>query len=396
MDVESPDTRGSTSYFASSGRETEEEVRRQARAVANAPLLQAVIDAMSQLVLIVNERRQVVAVNRQVRAMFPDNGAPWIGKRPGELFGCVHPPEGPDGCGTARFCATCGAVEAILQGSKQQEQVTRECRLSVQAPGGIQAIDLRVTATPVAVNADRLTVCAVEDISDRKRLAVLQRMFFHDVLNTAGGIKGYAEMLSNELSSHPRWGEDVRQMMVLAAHLIDEIRAQRDLVYAESGDLPVRPAQLEIRRFLENLCSMFRSHPLASDRQLLLGQVAGGEIVTDGLLLARVLGNMIKNALEAVAPGKAVTVACADRGAEVEFSVHNPSLMPPDVQLQVFQRSFSTKQEAGRGIGTHSMKLLGERYLRGKVSFTSREPEGTTFVIRLPKVFPGAGDAAGP
>ena len=175
---------------------------------------------MSQIVLIVNERRQVVAVNRQVRNMFPENGARWVGKRPGELFGCVHPPEGPDGCGTARFCATCGAVEAILQGGKQQEQVTRECRLRVQSPGGTQAFDLRVTATPVAVNTDRLTVCAIEDISDRKRLAVLQRMFFHDVLNTAGGIKGYAEILSHELSSHPRCGEDARQMVDLASQLI--------------------------------------------------------------------------------------------------------------------------------------------------------------------------------
>jgi signal transduction histidine kinase len=32
------------------------------------------------------------------------------------------------------------------------------------------------------------------------------------------------------------------------------------------------------------------------------------------------------------------------------------------------------------------MKLFGERYLGGSVRFTSREPEGTTFVITLPKV----------
>jgi hypothetical protein len=31
------------------------------------------------------------------------------------------------------------------------------------------------------------------------------------------------------------------------------------------------------------------------------------------------------------------------------------------------------------------MKLLGERYLRGAVSFTSAEPCGTTFTLELPK-----------
>lgn len=56
-----------------------------------------------------------------------------------------------------------------------------------------------------------------------------------------------------------------------------------------------------------------------------------------------------------------------------------------EVQLQLFQRSFSTKGQSGRGIGTYSMKLLSERYLGGKVEFTSREPEGTVFTLTIPK-----------
>ena len=59
--------------------------------------------------------------------------------------------------------------------------------------------------------------------------------------------------------------------------------------------------------------------------------------------------------------------------------------MPDEVQLQLFQRSFSTKGQTGRGIGTYSMKLLGERYLGGRVEFISRHPEGTTFTLSLPK-----------
>ena len=67
------------------------------------------------------------------------------------------------------------------------------------------------------------------------------------------------------------------------------------------------------------------------------------------------------------------------------FTVHNDQVMPDEIQLQVFQRSFTTKGQPGRGVGTYSMKLFGERYLAGKVSFTSREPEGTTFTLVLPK-----------
>ena len=52
---------------------------------------------------------------------------------------------------------------------------------------------------------------------------------------------------------------------------------------------------------------------------------------------------MVKNALEACQPGQTVTLstrACADG---LQFSVHNPGVMSPNVQLQVFQRSFSSK-----------------------------------------------------
>ena len=101
--------------------------------------------------------------------------------------------------------------------------------------------------------------------------------------------------------------------------------------------------------------------------------------------MLRVLGNMLKNGLEATAQGQTVTMDCLDQGQEVVFAVHNPAVIPEEVQLQVFQRSFSTKGQPGRGIGTYSMKLLGEQYLGGKVAFVSRSPEGTTFTLTLPK-----------
>jgi signal transduction histidine kinase len=50
---------------------------------------------------------------------------------------------------------------------------------------------------------------------------------------------------------------------------------------------------------------------------------------------------------------------------------------------QVFQRSFSTKG-SNRGLGTYSMKLLGENYMGGKISFESIIGKGTTFYFDLP------------
>jgi sensor histidine kinase regulating citrate/malate metabolism len=62
---------------------------------------------------------------------------------------------------------------------------------------------------------------------------------------------------------------------------------------------------------------------------------------------------------------------------------HNRAAMSPEVQRQVFKRSFSTKGK-GRGLGTYSMRLLTERHLNGEITFTSDQVSGTTFAVVLP------------
>jgi signal transduction histidine kinase len=115
---------------------------------------------------------------------------------------------------------------------------------------------------------------------------------------------------------------------------------------------------------------------------------------SDLSLVQRVLGNMVKNAMEAAVPGETVTLGCNREPEGVSFRVHNPTYMPKEVRLQVFKRSFSTKG-AGRGLGTYSMKFLSENYLGGKISFTSTETEGTTFRVTYPVKFAGKKQAAG-
>ena len=92
---------------------------------------------------------------------------------------------------------------------------------------------------------------------------------------------------------------------------------------------------------------------------------------------------MIRNAREASDSGHHVEVVVRQDDDHAVITVRNEAVMPLHVQLQVFQRSFSTKGR-GRGVGTYSMKLLAHDYLRGDVTFTSSEGDGTVFTLRLP------------
>jgi nitrogen-specific signal transduction histidine kinase len=375
-------------HFAPAGRETAATLRHQQDVVRSTPLLRETMDALPDVVLMLNGRRQVVGGNKALYELLRCAPADVLGKRAGELLGCRNVAMGPDGCGTANNCASCGAIDAMLECQRTGQRVTRECRLLFADPVG--ALDLQVSVTAVEVGGERLLICVFKDISDQKRLALLGHLFFHDVVNTVGTIQGFARLLLKTTPPDSPQSRDLAQLAELADQLVAEIRAQRDLTHAESGDLRPDFEPLNTRDLLDGLVAAYRRHRVALGREIRLAHVWNGNIITDHRLLSRVLGNMIKNALEATEHGGTVTVDCRAQQSRVAFGVHNAAVMPPDVQRQVFQRSFSTKAEAGRGIGTHSMKLFGERYLGGSVGFTSREPEGTTFTITLPKVTLGS------
>ncbi len=338
---------------------------------------------MPSMVLILNEKRQIVAANETLLDVLHVAASAVLTQRPGEAVGCIHAHEGPDGCGTAHHCATCGAVRALLESTQRGEKVVRECNILVDTGSGVTPMDLRVTATPFSVGSDRFILTAIEDISRSNRLAVLQRAFFHDVLNTAGCIQGYARYFVDDEQSCDQ--EVCERLAILSGQLIETIQAQRDLIYAESGDFTTQPVPLQPRRILEGLRSQYEGHSVAESCRIELGRVWDEAIVADERLLFRVLGNMLKNALEATPPGGTVQMECLESDERCIFAVHNPGVMSADVQQQIFQRSFSTKGEPGRGIGAYSMKLFGERYLGGKVDFVSRTPDGTTFTLTLPK-----------
>lgn len=374
-------------FFAPAGRDAPEDFCRKRKTLQERPLLCQVLEALPTMLLVLNANRQIVAANQAFLNTLKANIDQIAEKRPGEALGCIRAKDAPDGCGTAVECVTCGAVQAILESQSQDRRVVRECRILAETPQGFDAMDLRVTATPLRVGDDRFVLAAVEDISSAKRLDVLQRTFFHDALNTAGCTEGYAQCLAGDSSGEPDLGA---RQAGLARELIEIIQGQRDLLQAESGDLEVQPEPMRVSSVLEELRSRFATHSAAEGRTIATSIAWDGAIVADRQLLLRVLSNMLKNALEATSPGGVVTLRCFEQGDEAIFAVHNAGVMPAEVQFQLFQRSFTTKGQRGRGIGTYSIKLFGERYLGGRVAFTSRAPEGTTFTLAIPKTPPTA------
>ncbi len=371
--------------FAPAERATFETLQYQQSLFADAGFMLEVMDAVPDGLVILNEQRQVVYGNSAFCQAVQIDGAAAIGLRPGEALNCIHAFESEGGCGTTEFCSTCGAVRAILNSQTGVKDI-QECRIIRQSDDDTEdALDLRVWATPFQLNGDKFTIFAVNDISNEKRRRILERVFFHDIRNTAGAIQGLAELVAMAEDPAELKEFDFSGLLDQASHqLLDEIEAQRQLLAAENEELELEPRQIQSLMLLQDVKKIYERHVVSEGRFIQVDpQSENITMMTDPALLKRVVGNMVKNALEACKSGEAVTIGCDRFGEFIRFWVHNPTYMPRDVQLQVFQRSFSTKGN-GRGLGTYSMKLLSERYLKGRVTFRSSSQEGTVFIGLYP------------
>ena len=369
--------------FAPCERCSPEDLERQARLLECSGLAVDILDKAPWATAVLNDKRQIVYCSP---ALLRISGAKdrheVLGLRPGEALECIHAKKTAGGCGTTDFCQTCGAVRAILE-SQLGQASARECRLTRRVEGTEEALDLLVSVSPLS-GEEPLFLCSVADISHQKRRRALEQIFFHDILSVAEGLHALAERIQEIIppADPQKYGQLLRDS---AAQLLAEIKSQRKLLEAENNELALTLSSLSTAEIVGQVAELYRNHPATCNRAIRVDDECQDVMIrSDEALLRRVLGDMLKNALEAAQPGETATIGCYAVGEGVEFWVHNPGFMEKQVQLQIFQRSFSTKG-LGRGLGTYSIKMLSERYLGGKVGFHSGSPAGTTFFARFPK-----------
>ena len=336
------------------------------------------------LLAVLNQERQILAVNDTLLATLGMHDADrLLGLRPGEAVQCVHAHDEPGGCGTGRFCSTCGAAIAMVTALGTDGPAERECAITAQAKGAAVDLYFLVRCCPIIVEGQRFLVLLLRDISAEQQRAALERVFYHDVSNLIENLVINSRLLNNRKPAEmPELAIRVEE---LASRLASEMRIQKAIARGPDGfDLTTRPVFLD--QAILNLRSVFHSHPVAQGKALRLPPTLPElRLSTDGHLLERVLLNMVTNALEATGSGGEVRLWVDEEEDAVTFCVWNQGRIPDDVALRVFQRNFSTKTGNGRGLGTYAMKLLGETYMRGQVGFTTSEAEGTVFRLRLPK-----------
>jgi signal transduction histidine kinase len=346
--------------------------------------LPELLEALPYVAAILNFDRQIVFSNKSLLTFLGiENVERLIGKRPGEAMHCINSNNMDAGCGTSENCQVCGAANTIIRCQETGKTARDECRIRTVFNGFEDWLDLEVTASPFGFNDENYIIFTARDISSEKRKESLERIFFHDVINTAGTLQGLVDVL-RQANDPERTSQFIDLLAEVSKSLIEEIMNQKSLLDAENGELVVKNHTFYLQETVNSIVKEYRKHELARNKKIIFdANLCEITLYADPVLLKRVVSNMIKNALEAIDVEDKVIVGCQLSEDNAAIYVHNQSYIPDDTQKQIFQRSFSTKGK-GRGLGTYSMKLLSEKYLGGKVYFTSNKKEGTYFYLRLP------------
>lgn len=376
-------------FFDTIERSSEYEILKEKELFDKESFFKTLADSLPNPYLVLNLNRQIVFYNAAANAFFLNfTSPPYYGKRIGEAINCVKHCESPYLCGTSEFCSECDIGKNLKDIKINPNPKLFDCLINAENKyGNLISLSLSTKIINVDYFEKKWFIVSLLDISSKKNSEFLERIFYHDIINLAGGIYNLSNLLyekfSDQLNNETK--EIIEILNESCDHLLFELKSARDLSLAEKKELQVNLETIDIKRLFEKINRFFKNSELAFKKILLFDNINVPVIIPDYSLLFRCLVNLIKNALEASSKGQIVKTTRYRKENKIIFEVYNQNAIPRDVQLKLFKKNFSTKSDKGRGIGLFSVKIITENYLKGKVYFTSNEIEGTKFFIELPE-----------
>jgi signal transduction histidine kinase len=204
----------------------------------------------------------------------------------------------------------------------------------------LEGLKQKVWLAPLCFNGEEFVVMAGTDVSHERRRLALERTFFYDILNLVASIQGSAELMEIDESADPMMVS--RRIQLASQKVIEEINAQRVLLAIEKGELKVDNHVLTSVDVLKDVIEHYEGQEITRKQMLKIDDdVIRTSFISDATLLRRVLGNMVKNALEASPEGRTVTLGVDNSPAGLNFWVHNATVISASYHQRVFQRDFS-------------------------------------------------------
>jgi signal transduction histidine kinase len=217
----------------------------------------------------------------------------------------------------------------------------------------------------------------------------------HDLRNPLSATINGAQilMLSDDIDSRCR---DIalrihssgRRMSKLVEDLIDYTRTHL------GSSLPIAPKAGNIADIVQSIIDEIRtSHYEQEIKFNAIGRLDG---IWDKNRIAQAISNLVGNAVQHGAPGKAIVVEACSDNEEIVVTVNNQGLVIPDEKLQIIfeplvrfvePTTVDSGKENSLGLGLYIAREVVKAH-GGTINVFSRSSDGTTFTVRLPRIPP--------
>ncbi|BAS28747.1 sensor histidine kinase [Limnochorda pilosa] len=219
----------------------------------------------------------------------------------------------------------------------------------------------------------------VRQLQHQAHLGQLLSVVAHEVRNPLATVRASLQLGRAEASP------SLRPLVDQAIREVDQTVQFMELLLRAARPQAAAPESLDLDRLVEETLQVYAGACRAQQVETrLLCPTDLPRVVASAVLLRQALGNLLRNAIEAMPRGGKLTVSLRRRGSEqVEIAVTDsgPGLSE-EAQRRLFE-PFYTSKPGGSGLGLAVVKHIALAH-GGDVSVQSRPGEGATFTLTLP------------
>ncbi|QQR91519.1 MAG: HAMP domain-containing histidine kinase [Myxococcales bacterium] len=218
------------------------------------------------------------------------------------------------------------------------------------------------------------------------------RGFSHDLRNPLAVLKSNAEYLKDYAADIPEGKEVLDDMVDATGKMEQMLKELMGAASSETAMVQLTPERLDVAPLADRLQRRMRALVHGKDIRVSVMRTreAPESIITDPLLLDRVLDNLLTNAAKYTNNGS-IVIEVAGNPQFLTIKVSDTGRGIPENKIeQIFEPGGSDKNERAKnsfGVGLSVVvKLLSQ--LGGKLDVMSKEGEGTTFWAHFPLKLP--------
>lgn len=215
-----------------------------------------------------------------------------------------------------------------------------------------------------------------------RTLEDVERISRHDLKTPLVSIAAAPTLLraGRTMSKHE---EDILCMIESATNrALSMVNLSLDLFRMESGSYVFRPSSVDMTNIVSAVALGLAAHAHSKSVNI---HIPDDEphvfAAADDSLCYSIIGNLLKNAVEAAPEHSTVMVTLID-GPQILLAIHNQGTVPLELRSNFFDKYSTAGKVGGTGLGTYSSQLLA-KVQGGSLSMHTSDEDGTTLTLRL-------------